>query len=94
MTSPQRRAVDPDRRVDDQGSGQPSDRTSGHSVDPTDDLCNLISASPSPYHAADEVTRRLVQAGFDERSPGDDLPGDGSRIRVAAAVRKIGRAHV
>jgi aspartyl aminopeptidase len=77
MTSPQRRAVDPDRRVDDQGSGQPSDRTSGHSVDPTDDLCNLISASPSPYHAADEVTRRLVQAGFDERSPGDDLPGDG-----------------
>ena len=29
------------------------------------------------YHAADEVTRRLAEAGFDERSPGDDLPGDG-----------------
>ncbi len=46
-------------------------------VDPADDLCDLIAAAPSPYHAADEVTRRLVQAGFDERSPADELPGDG-----------------
>jgi aspartyl aminopeptidase len=62
-----------------------------------DDLIDFVAASPSSYHAAAEVARRLDEAGFvqqDERAAWDSTPGghyvvrDGSLVawRVPAAV--------
>ncbi len=68
-----------------------TDRRAAH------DLCALIDASPSPYHAVAELARRLADGGFTERTERDRWelrPGeafwvtrDGSTI---AAVR-VGR---
>jgi aspartyl aminopeptidase len=43
------------------------------------DLCTFIDRSPTPYHAVQEVTRRLTQAGFSElteEEPWTVAPGD------------------
>lgn len=43
------------------------------------DLCAFVDASPTPFHAATEVVRRLGAAGFsslDEREPWTLVPGD------------------
>ena len=43
------------------------------------DLCRFVDASPTPFHAAREVERRLVAAGFsalDEREAWSFEPGD------------------
>jgi len=44
-----------------------------------DDLADFVAASPSSYHAAAEVARRLTGAGFtalDESAPWSTAPGD------------------
>ncbi|HVY49088.1 MAG TPA: M18 family aminopeptidase, partial [Minicystis sp.] len=44
-----------------------------------EDLCAFVNASPTPFHAAAEVARRLAAAGFtelDERQPWSLAPGD------------------
>ncbi|MBK6516614.1 MAG: M18 family aminopeptidase [Polyangiaceae bacterium] len=49
------------------------------SDDAARDLCAFIDRSPTPYHAAVEVTRRLQEAGFsalDERETWAISPGD------------------
>lgn len=49
------------------------------SEDAARDLCTFIDRSPTPYHAALEITRRLQEAGFsalDERSAWRLSPGD------------------
>lgn len=43
----------------------------------TDDLIRFIEASPSPYHAAGEATRRLVAAGFTQSPWGAPFPAEG-----------------
>ena len=43
----------------------------------TDDLIRFIEASPSPYHAAGEATRRLVAAGFTSSPWGAPFPAEG-----------------
>ncbi len=46
---------------------------------PAQDLCAFIDASPTPFHAASEVARRLDAAGFsalDEREAWKLAPGD------------------
>jgi len=43
------------------------------------DLCRFVDASPTPFHAAREVERRLIAAGFsalDEREAWSFVPGD------------------
>jgi aspartyl aminopeptidase len=43
------------------------------------DLCAFVNASPTPFHAAAEVARRLFEFGFrelDEREPWTLAPGD------------------
>jgi len=43
-----------------------------------EDLCGFLDASPSPYHAVDEVRRRLLAQGFtevDESAPWPSRPG-------------------
>lgn len=50
-----------------------------------DDLADFISASPSSYHAAAEVARRLVAAGYtslDERADWREVVRPGARIVV------------
>jgi aspartyl aminopeptidase len=47
------------------------------------DLCRFVEAAPSPFHAAEEVARRLVAAGFevvDESAPW--RAGAGGRVLV------------
>ncbi|MEC9427501.1 MAG: M18 family aminopeptidase [Actinomycetota bacterium] len=44
------------------------------------DLCRFIDSSPSPYHAVDEVARRLDEAGFVEIGLDDDSPGPGRHL--------------
>lgn len=54
-----------------------------------DDLCAFLDASPSPFHAADTVRRRLAAAGFDEMTWGggwDDVPAAGFVIRDGAVI--------
>ncbi|GMA41260.1 M18 family aminopeptidase [Mobilicoccus caccae] len=46
------------------------------------DLCTFIDASPSPYHAVAEVTRRLVAAGFNPIEERDAWPGEPGRYVV------------
>ncbi len=46
-----------------------------------DDLCQLIDASPSPYHAVDTAFGLLRGAGFEEVALGDRWPG-GAGLRV------------
>ena len=54
-----------------------------------DDLAAFITASPSSFHAAAEVGRRLAEAGFTEQREGDafvDEPRGGYLIRDGAIV--------
>ena len=46
------------------------------------DLASFVAASPSSFHAVDEVARRLRAAGFSELREADDW--NGSRTRKAA----------
>lgn len=53
------------------------------------DLAAFVTASPTSFHAAAEVSRRLVIAGFtavDERSPFDATPGGHVLVRDGAVV--------
>lgn len=53
------------------------------------DLAAFVTASPTSFHAAAEVSRRLVSAGFtavDERSPFDATPGGHVLVRDGAVV--------
>lgn len=48
-----------------------------------EDFTAFVTASPSSYHAADEVARRLEEAGFDRLDEGDAWPtGPGRRVVV------------
>lgn len=48
-----------------------------------EDFTAFVTASPSSYHAADEVARRLEEAGFDRLDEGDAWPtGAGRRVVV------------
>lgn len=48
-----------------------------------DDLAGFVSASPSSFHAADEVRRRLVAAGFAEAEEAAAWPqGPGAHVVV------------
>ncbi|HEY3545392.1 MAG TPA: M18 family aminopeptidase [Propionicimonas sp.] len=52
-----------------------------------DDLAAFVSASPSSYHAAAEVARRLVEAGFTELAEGEAWePGGRHFVRRDGAV--------
>ena len=52
-----------------------------------DDLAAFVSASPSSYHAAAEVARRLVAAGFTELAEGESWePGGRHFVRRDGAV--------
>jgi aspartyl aminopeptidase len=52
-----------------------------------DDLAAFVSASPSSYHAAAEVARRLVEAGFTELGEGEAWePGGRHFVRRDGAV--------
>jgi aspartyl aminopeptidase len=56
-------------------------------LDHARDLCDFVAASPSPYHAAAEVARRLTVAGFveqDETQPWAD--GSGFVVRDGAVI--------
>lgn len=59
-------------------------------------LCELIDAAPSPYHAAAEVTRRLVQAGFIEVLETDAWPREPGRyvVRRGGSVAAWSTAHL
>jgi len=46
------------------------------------DLADFVTASPSSYHAAAEVARRLVAAGFTEQSEADPWEPGGARFVV------------
>jgi aspartyl aminopeptidase len=53
------------------------------------DLGRFVAASPSPYHAADEVVRRLGSEGFtlvDEREPWPSSPGRFVLVRGGTVV--------
>ncbi|MFT0846388.1 hypothetical protein VR010_01375 [Actinomycetaceae bacterium L2_0104] len=53
------------------------------------DLAAFISSSPSSYHAAHEVARRLEAAGYrrqDEGAPWDASPGGHYLVRDGAAM--------
>lgn len=47
-----------------------------------EDLAAFVSASPSSYHAAAEVARRLAAAGFTEQSETEGWQPDGARYVV------------
>ncbi|HEU4758256.1 MAG TPA: M18 family aminopeptidase [Agromyces sp.] len=48
-----------------------------------EDFTAFVTASPSSYHAADEVARRLEEAGFDRLDEGDAWPAEpGRRVVV------------
>ena len=48
-----------------------------------DDFADFVTASPSSYHAAEEVARRLEAAGFDRLDERDEWPtGPGRRVVV------------
>jgi aspartyl aminopeptidase len=52
-----------------------------------DDLAAFVTASPSSYHAAAEVARRLVEAGFTELAEGEAWePGGRHFVRRDGAV--------
>lgn len=52
-------------------------------IDPAQDLADFIVASPTPYHAVREASRRLRAAGFSEQDEaGPWLPGAGGRFLV------------
>lgn len=51
-------------------------------TDHIDDLAAFISASPSSYHAAAEIARRLGEAGFDRLEETDPWPGAGRHLVV------------
>ncbi|QXC62123.1 M18 family aminopeptidase [Aquihabitans sp. G128] len=56
---------------------------------PVDDLLAFVSAAPSPYHAVEEASRRLVAAGFTEldlAGPWDDPTDRGFVVRGGALV--------
>lgn len=46
------------------------------------DLCTFVDASPSPYHAVAEATRRLSEAGFQVIAEGDAWPSKPGRYVV------------
>ena len=46
------------------------------------DLADFVTASPSSYHAAAEVARRLAAAGFTEQSEAEPWQPDGARYVV------------
>lgn len=57
----------------------------------TDDLMRLLDASPSPFHAATEIARRLAEAGStavdpDGRWTSDDVNGFRHLIRDGAVI--------
>lgn len=63
--------------------------TSPRSTEAALDLGRFIAASPSPFHAADEVSRRLGSAGFtaiDERTPWPTAPGRYLLVRGGTVV--------
>ena len=53
-----------------------------------DDLAAFVTASPSSYHAAAEVARRLRTAGFTEQLEADPWQAEGARyvIRDGAII--------
>ncbi len=58
-----------------------------HANSHIDDLAAFVSASPSSYHAAAEVARRLVDAGFTELAEGEAWePGGRHFVRRDGAV--------
>jgi aspartyl aminopeptidase len=46
------------------------------------DLIDFLDASPSPYHAAAEATRRLVETGFTPLAPAGDWPAAAGKYVV------------
>ena len=57
--------------------------------DSLDDFRDFIAASPSSFHAADEVARRLEHSGFtihDEKDAWDAAPGGHVLVDGASAV--------
>ncbi len=66
--------------------------TTDASIDPAaylDDFAAFVQASPSSYHAAEEVARRLVEAGFerlDEREAWPAAPGRRVVVRDGAVI--------
>ncbi|MCB1026846.1 MAG: hypothetical protein KDB24_03665, partial [Microthrixaceae bacterium] len=58
----------------------PADASADRDGPAVDDLCRFIEASPSPYHAASEATRRLTDAGFTELSLGEAIPAEGDVV--------------
>lgn len=61
------------------------DETTLHAID----YRHFLLDSPSPYHAADLVAQRLVDAGFvrqDEKEPWDASPGGHVLLRAGAVV--------
>ena len=55
-----------------------------------DDLAGFIAASPSSYHAAAELARRLEAGGFTRLDERDDWPGnaEGAGIGAVSAVAR------
>jgi aspartyl aminopeptidase len=49
---------------------------------PAADLAAFVTASPSSYHAAAEVARRLTEAGFTEQAEADPWVAEGARFVV------------
>ncbi|WP_405374911.1 MULTISPECIES: M18 family aminopeptidase [unclassified Microbacterium] len=75
-------SADPDRSVAPAGTA-----ARGHA----DDLADFVAASPSSYHAAAEVARRLRGAGFRELSERDAWPSQpGGRFFVVRDGAVIG----
>lgn len=59
-------------------------------------LCAFVDASPSPYHAAAEVARRLGEAGFTEVAETDAWPTEPGRylVRRGGSVAAWSTAHL
>ncbi|WP_448851239.1 M18 family aminopeptidase [Corynebacterium sp. 335C] len=71
--------------TDDAATAQPADPAHLH----VQDLIEFVQASPSSFHAAEEVARRLTDAGatrVDERDPFPTEPGSYVLVREGAAV--------
>ncbi|GAA3639739.1 M18 family aminopeptidase [Microlunatus ginsengisoli] len=56
-------------------------------LDHAHDLCDFVGASPSPYHAAAELSRRLAGAGFVQQREVDPwAAGSGFVVRDGAVI--------
>jgi len=74
----------------DQPANEPSQRIQNPAnLAPAEDLCAFLDRSPTPYHATEEVARRLANAGFQELVE-DEVwslgPGDRRYFRRGATI--------